>query len=96
MLTQITEAEAEKFVRSAAIESPREQTGTHAIVLKLPERAFVILAGLASAGGYESPEHMIIAHEASLAAQSPEDQDEKEYARLFGLSVDRNGNTKLS
>lgn len=95
MLTQITEEEAAKFVAWQGVQEYPAQTPTpeHEITLRLSEKAYTILAGEALASGYGSPEHMILAYTSSTCSQSGGDRDEKEYAKMFGLTVAANGDT---
>jgi hypothetical protein len=88
LLPQITNEEAAEFVQWQGVQESPAQVPVlkHEITLRLPERAHTILAGIAAAEDYDSIEEMILTHESSLAAQSRGDQDEKGYAKMFGLS----------
>jgi hypothetical protein len=97
MVGQITNEEVEKLVewpgeekRSGQMPTPKRE-----IRLVLDEQPYTILAGIAAAQGYDSVEHMILKNESSLAAQSPGDSDENEYAEMFGLKVEAGGETRL-
>jgi hypothetical protein len=70
--------------------------GTHQIVLNLSEKAWRILDGHVASQEWDNAEHMILSHTSSFLAQAGEDQDEKEYAKIFGLKVDKNGDTRLT
>jgi hypothetical protein len=98
LLPQITEAEAKKIVEASTIERAEQPaSNVHEIVLKLSERAYAIVAGQAARNNWEGPEHWILSQMSGLLAQSDGiDHDGKEYAKLFGLKVDANGDTRLS
>jgi hypothetical protein len=96
LLPQITEDEAKKIVEQWPGGTQQAKNRARQIVLNLPEKAYTILAGRAAAGGFDGPEHWILFQTSSLCAQSTaRDYDEKEYARLFGLKVEANGDTRL-
>lgn len=101
MLTQITEEETKKFVDWDGGTKLPEQTPRHKVVFELSESAYWLLMGVVEAGGYDSPEHLMLAHASSYVAQSyvrseTGDQDEHKYAEEFGLKIEANGNTSLA
>lgn len=98
MLAQLTDAETAAFVKwqGGQESSAQAPTAEREITLRLSEKAYAILAGRALSGHYDSAEHWILATMSGLCAQcSGRDEDEKEYAKMFGLKVEANGNTRL-